>query len=39
VLGLFFDPEDGGDVSPKCRAFTEIHGVTTQKAVLFIDVI
>jgi hypothetical protein len=34
LLGLLFDPEDGGDLF--LRNVTEIHGVTTQKTVLFI---
>jgi hypothetical protein len=32
LLGLFFDPEDGGDTSVD---FNELHGVTFQKIVLF----
>jgi hypothetical protein len=36
LLGLLFDPEDGGDIFfPKSRAFSELHGATTQKIVLF----
>jgi hypothetical protein len=37
LLGLFlFDPENGGDVSPKRRLiFNGLHGVISQKIVLF----
>jgi hypothetical protein len=37
LLGLFFDPEDRGDVSPKRQlTFNGLRGVITQKIVLFI---
>jgi hypothetical protein len=37
LLGLFFDPEDGGDMFPKRRlTFNGLHGVISQKIVLFI---
>jgi hypothetical protein len=38
LLGLFFDPEAGGDIFfPKSRlTFTGLHGVISQKIVLFI---
>jgi hypothetical protein len=29
-----FDPEDGGDVLPKRRALSELHGVRIQKTVM-----
>jgi hypothetical protein len=36
LLGLFFDPEDGGDVSPKRKlTFNGLHGVISQKIELF----
>jgi hypothetical protein len=37
LLGLFFDPEDGGDMFlPKRRLiFNGLHGVISQKIVLF----
>jgi hypothetical protein len=35
LLGLLFDPEDGGDVPPKRRAVSELNRVTTQKTILF----
>jgi hypothetical protein len=36
LLGLF-DPEDGGDVSPKRRlTFNGLHGVISPKILLFI---
>jgi hypothetical protein len=36
-LGLFFDPEDGGDVPPKRRfTFNRLHNVVSQKIELFI---
>jgi hypothetical protein len=36
LLALFFDSEDGGDVSPKRRStFDGLHGVISQKIVLF----
>jgi hypothetical protein len=36
ILFSLFDPEDGGDVSPKLRlAFNGLHGITTQKIVHF----
>jgi hypothetical protein len=32
LIGLFFDPEDGGDVLPKCQlTFNGLHGVISQK--------
>jgi hypothetical protein len=37
LLGLVFDPEDGGDVPPKRRLiFNGLHGIISQKTVLFI---
>jgi hypothetical protein len=37
LLGLFFDPEDGGDVPPKRRlTFNRLHGIISQKTVFFI---
>jgi hypothetical protein len=37
MLGLFFYPEDGGDVSPKRRfTFSGLHGVVFQKIEPFI---
>jgi hypothetical protein len=38
-LVSLFDPEDGGRVPPKRRALSKIHGVTTQKAVYFINIV
>jgi hypothetical protein len=36
LLGLFFDPEDGGDVPPKRRlTFNGLYGVISQKIGLF----
>jgi hypothetical protein len=36
LLGLLLDPDDGGGyVPPKRRTFFELHGVATQKVVLF----
>jgi hypothetical protein len=35
LLGLIFDPEDGGDISPKrWSTFNELHGVIFQKIEL-----
>jgi hypothetical protein len=31
----FFDPEDGGYVPPKCRLQLRLHGVISQKMILF----
>jgi hypothetical protein len=32
LLGVFFDPEDGGNVPPKCRlTFNGLHGVISEK--------
>jgi hypothetical protein len=37
VFGLFFDPDDGGDVSPKRQLnFNVLHGVIYQKILFFI---
>jgi hypothetical protein len=38
LIGLFFGPENGGSTFlPKCwRIFTGLHGVTSQKIVLYI---
>jgi hypothetical protein len=38
LLGLFFDPEDGGDMFLKKRRLTlnGLQGVISQKMVLFI---
>jgi hypothetical protein len=37
LLGLYFDPEDGGDVPPKSPlAFNGLHSVISQKIELFI---
>jgi hypothetical protein len=35
LLGLF-DPDDGGDVTPKRRWLSTLHGVISQKIVLFV---
>jgi hypothetical protein len=36
-LRIFFNPEDGGDVSPKRRlTFNGLHSIISQKVVLFI---
>jgi hypothetical protein len=36
LLGLFFDPEDGGNISPKRQlTFNRLHSVISQKTVLF----
>jgi hypothetical protein len=36
LLGLFFDPEDGDDVTPKrWLPLIGLHGVISQKTVLF----
>jgi ferredoxin-thioredoxin reductase catalytic subunit len=36
LLGLFFDPQNGGYVSPKRRfIFNGLHGVISQKKELF----
>jgi hypothetical protein len=36
LLGLFFEPENGGDIPPKHRLpFNGIHGVISQKIMLF----
>jgi hypothetical protein len=38
LLGLFSDPDDGGDVSPKRRLiFNGLHGVISQKIELFLS--
>jgi hypothetical protein len=41
LLGLFFDPEDGGDyVPPKRRlTFNKLHGIISQKIVLWFKVL
>jgi hypothetical protein len=37
LLGVLFDPEYGGDVLPKRQlTFNGLHGITSQKMVLFI---
>jgi hypothetical protein len=37
LLGLFFDLEDGGDISPKRRlTFNELHSVMSQKTLFLI---
>jgi hypothetical protein len=37
LLGLLFDPEDGGDILPKYRLnFNELHRVIAQQMELFI---
>jgi hypothetical protein len=36
LSGLFFYPEDGFNVPPKLRAFSELHCFATKKPVLFI---
>jgi hypothetical protein len=36
LLGLLFDPENGGYVPPKRHVPTSLHNVTTQNTVLFI---
>jgi hypothetical protein len=38
-LVLLFDHVDGGRVPPKCRALSELQGVTTQKDVYFINIV
>jgi hypothetical protein len=35
-FGLFLDPKDAGDVTPKRRYFSEIHDVTPLKTVFLI---
>jgi hypothetical protein len=36
-VGVFFYPEDGGDVSPKRRlTFNGLHDVISQKIIVFI---
>jgi hypothetical protein len=37
LLGLFFDPKDGGDIFPRdvTLAFNGLHGVKTQIIELF----
>jgi hypothetical protein len=36
LLGSFLNPEDGGDVPPKCRlTFNGLHGIISQKTELF----
>jgi hypothetical protein len=36
LLGLLFDPKDGGDVTPKYRAFSEINSEWEVRLVLLI---
>jgi hypothetical protein len=38
LLGLFFDPEDGGDMFPQnvYLTFNGLHGIVSQKRELFI---
>jgi hypothetical protein len=39
LLGLFLDPEDGGDVSPtRLLTFNELHVVISRKAEIFVIV-
>jgi hypothetical protein len=39
LLGLFFDPEYGGDVSLKLRlTFNGLHGLISQKIEIFISI-
>jgi hypothetical protein len=35
MFGLLFDPEEGSDISSESHAFSELHGVITQKTILF----
>jgi hypothetical protein len=37
LIGLLFDPEDGGDISP--LTFSRIHGVLLQKIDLFVTTV
>jgi hypothetical protein len=38
LLGLFFDPEDGGDVSPKQQlTYNALHDVISQKTEVLIS--
>jgi hypothetical protein len=40
LLGLFFDPEDRGDMFlPKCRVLTELFDDIIQKIAFFIGII
>jgi hypothetical protein len=41
MLGLFFDPEDGGDMFLRNvgLTFNGLHGVIYQKTVLFITIL
>jgi hypothetical protein len=39
LFGLLFQPEDGGDVPPKRRTQSGVHGVRKQKPVLFIIIL
>jgi hypothetical protein len=38
LLGLFFDPEDGGDMFLLNVCFTGLHGVISQKMILFMTI-
>jgi hypothetical protein len=39
LFGLFFDPENGGDVPPKSHlTFTGLRGIMSQKIELFIRI-
>jgi hypothetical protein len=40
LLRIFFDPEDGGDMSPKCLlTLSGLHGIISQKIELFVTTV
>jgi hypothetical protein len=37
LLGLLFDPENGGDVPPRRRALSELLGVKTPNTIVAVN--